>query len=1196
MIFKEIDVAGFKSFADKLEIKFDSGITAIVGPNGCGKSNVADAIRWVLGEQSSKLLRGSSMQDVIFKGTQKRKSLSYCEVSLVFDNTTKIFNIDYDEVVLTRKLYRSGNSEYLINKNNVRLKDITDLLHDSGIGKEGYSIIGQGRVEQIISSKPEDRRGIFEEAAGIAKFKARKIDAERKLERTHENLTRLNDIIAEIERQVGPLKTQSENAKKYLDFKSELKNHEVNLYINQYDSASESRQKIKDVIAGLDQELALREGELNSVIKKYNDNMDALRKFDDDIKSLNEQILNVSLKIQKFSSDNTLLKERINFLNEQVNRSESQANAFSEEISFNEKVTKDNSDKIAELKVELAQMENQEKELTNKYLKIVGELTQSEDANEEANNQVINALERLTDIKANTSKLSTEKDVLLRLNDENQGKINALKEKIVTNEEQINIINRENSDVDEKKSALEEFTANAKNTLADLDFKIRLAERDLGESKTRLQVSTNRKNMISDLQADFEGYAGSVKRLLQDANANSVLSGNIVGVVAQCIKVPARLETAMEVALGSALQNIITKNEDDAKVLINYLKEKKYGRATFLPLNSIKPRNIDSKYMSAIKSNGILGVANTLIEFDTSLSRVFEGLLGATVIAEDLDCAVDLSKKCNYAFKVVTLEGDVINPAGSLTGGSKKSEATNLLSRDREIERLTEEIVALNKKIGELQLNLDKLNYERNNLATEYEAKSKELNSIKVDFAGVFEKRARFEDFNNRLNEEIISIQNEIEKSIIRIKYIEDELKSADELETTLTNARISAGETNKARQEVFDSLKEQKENYNKSTTDLRIKIVSLESDIRALENDNERLEAENKELSDKITFEQKAIETNKKAIKDMFATSEGGANAEKQEKYEKQLEEVRFKVAKLEQGKVDIQEDMKTLDTKRSGLTDNINVLNKKRMTQEMNLQRVDSDLQSMQDRIYEEYSLTYETCLPLKQADYDVSNGYKIVAEIKREINKLGSINVNAIEEYKLVSGRYEEMSEQANDLIKAEEEFKQIISELSNEMTTIFNEKFNIINQNFTKIFSQLFGGGSARLELLESDDPLNAGVDIVAEPPGKKLQAMTLMSGGEKTLTAIAILFAILKLRPMPFCLLDEIEAALDDANITRFANYLKKFSNETQFIVITHRKPTMELADSLYGVTMEEKGVSKIVSVKLADAIKNSTEG
>ena len=1196
MIFKGIDVAGFKSFADKLEIRFDSGITAIVGPNGCGKSNVADSIRWVLGEQSSKLLRGNSMQDVIFKGTQKRKSLSYCEVSLIFDNSNRVFNIDYDEVVLTRKLYRSGNSEYLINKNNVRLKDITDLLHDSGIGKEGYSIIGQGRVEQIISSKPEDRRGIFEEAAGIAKFKARKIDAERKLERSHENLTRLNDIIAEVEKQVGPLKTQSENAKKYLEYKGELKNHEVNLYINQHDSANDARQKINDVIAGLDQELHLREGDLNAVINKYNANMENLRKFDEDIKSSNEQILNISLKIQKFSSDNTLLKERINFLNEQIGRSEGQVSEFLQAIKDNEQKIEGNNNNIEVLKTQLSAMEKQEKELTSKYLKIVGELTLSEDANEEANNQVIDALEKLTEIKANLSKLTTERDVLLRLNNENQAKIDALKEKIVTNEEQIHIINRENGDVDGKKNQLEKNISEAREKLTGLDLKIKVAERELSESKTRLQVATNRKNIIADMQADFEGYAGSVKRLLQDANVNAGINKNIVGVVAQCIKVPAKLETAIEMALGSSLQNIITKNEEDAKVLINYLKEKRYGRATFLPLNSIKPRSIDSRYSNAIKSKGILGIANTLIEFDTSLSRVFEGLLGATVIAEDLNSAVELSKKCNYAFRVVTLEGDILNPAGSLTGGSKKSEVVNLLSRDREIERLIEEIDSLNKIIGDLQLSLDKYNYERNDIASEFEQNIAQLNKINVDFAGVFEKRARYEDFNQRLNEEINALVNDIEQSSIRIKFIDSEIKSIDELESTITNARITAGETNKARLELFDSLKEQKENYNKTTNDLRIKIVSIESQIRSFENDIERLEEENQQLSQKAEVENNAIELNKKAIKEFYASAVGGANAEKQEKQEKLLEEIRFKVSKLEQGKIDIQDDMKNLDGKRSTLMDSINTLNKKRMTQEMNLQKVDSDLQSMQDRIYEEYKLTYESCLPLRQVDYDVTSGYQRVSELKREISKLGSINVNAIEEYKLVSARYEEMSEQANDLMKGEEGLRQTISELSNQMITIFNEKFDIINTNFTKIFSQLFGGGTAKLQLLPNEDPLAAGVEIVAEPPGKKLQAMSLMSGGEKTLTAIAILFAILKLRPMPFCLLDEIEAALDDANITRFANYLKKFSKETQFIVITHRKPTMELADSLYGVTMEEKGVSKIVSVKLSDAIKNASEG
>ena len=1196
MIFKEIDVAGFKSFADKLEIKFDSGITAIVGPNGCGKSNVADAIRWVLGEQSSKLLRGSSMQDVIFKGTQKRKSLSYCEVSLIFDNTSRIFNVDYDEVVFTRKLYRSGTSEYLLNKNNVRLKDITDLLHDSGIGKEGYSIIGQGRVEQIISSKPEDRRGIFEEAAGIAKFKAKKIAAERSLEGTHERLVRLNDILSEVERQVGPLKTQSENAKKYLDFKGELRNHEVNLYINQHENANDARQKINNIIAGIDQELSLREGDLNGVIKKYNNAMESLRKFDEEIKISNEQILNISLRIQKFSSDNTLLRERINFLNEQVSRGEEQARAFRHEILNNEKVISENKKKIDIFKMDLAKMEGQERELTSKYLKVVGELTQSEDANEEANNQVISTLEKLTEIRANLSKLNTEKEVLLRLTKDNEEKIDALKQKIISNEEQINIIIRDNGDVDSKRAELEAFVVDAKNTLADFDFKIRLAERDLAESKTRLQVATNRKHIISDMQADFEGYAGSVRKLLQDANSNSTLNKNIIGVVAKSIKVPAKLETAIEMALGNALQNIITKNEDDAKVLINYLKEKKYGRATFLPMNSIKPRSIDNKHLDTLKMQGILGVASDLIEYDSSLDRIFQGLLGATVIAEDLNSAVSLSKKCGYSFRVVTLEGDIINPAGSLTGGSKKSEVANLLSRDREIERLTKEIQDLNDNINALQLSLDKLNYQRDSLSAEYESKSNQLHKINVDFAGVFEKKARYTDFNERLNEEINSIKNEIEQSAIRIKFIDTEIKSVDELESTLTNARLNADESNKARQELFDSLKEQKENYNKSTTNLRINIVSLESDIRSLENEIERLESENENLTAKVELEESSIANNKKAIKDLYTTTEGGANAQNQEKQERLLEDAKSKVSKLEQAKIDAQEEMKKLDMMRNQLLDNINSLNKKRMTQDMHLQKVDSDLEAMQERIYEEYKLTYETCLDLKQVDYDVESGYKRVAELKREISKLGSINVNAIEEYKLVSERYETMTNEVNDVLKAEEGYREIIAKLSEEMTTIFNEKFDIINAHFSKIFTQLFGGGSARLELLPSDDPLTAGVDIVAEPPGKKLQAMSLMSGGEKTLTAIAILFAILKLRPMPFCLLDEIEAALDDANITRFANYLKKFSKETQFIVITHRKPTMELADSLYGVTMEEKGVSKIVSVKLSDAIKNASEG
>ena len=1192
MIFKKIEMAGFKSFADHREIPFDDGVTAIVGPNGCGKSNVADSIRWVLGEQSSKLLRGQNMQDVIFKGTEKRKSLSYCEVSLYFDNSQRTFNINYDEVVLTRKLYRSGTSEYLINKNPVRLKDIVDLLHDSGIGKEGYSIIGQGRVEQIINSKPEDRRGIFEEAAGIAKFKARKVETERKLERVRENLQRNSDIMSEVERQIGPLKRQSEDAKRALDLKQQLKEHEVNTYIVQYESTSDIKAKISNVIAGIEEELRLRQSELDDLNIKYNDSMEKFHSADDVIKKVNEDILNLSLNLQKINSDNTLYKERVNFINDQIKRSENDVDTFKKELTNNNEEINRINTKVDNLKILLDKLNKDYKEITDKYLQVVNDLTQNEDENKQANNQVIEALEKLTEIKANLSKLTTEKEVLNKSINDNKEKIESILLKIKNNQQIIDEINQTNSSVDVKKADLENKIDNFQKLFNDADLQIKLVEKDLNEAKTNRKLKIDRKNLISTMQADFEGYASSVQKLLKDSGSNAELNKRIVGIVGQLIKVPEKFETAIEVSLGNAIHNVITKNEDDAKNLINYLKDNKYGRATFLPITSMKPKFIDNSLKSELNNKGVLGVASDLINYDKSIEVIINSLLGATVITDNLENAVALAKKVRYSFRIVTLDGDLINPAGSLTGGSKKASVSNLLSRDREIENLKDEIKNLDNEI----VIKEKLYDELSKKIVEYQdglsTNTQLLNNLKIEFASVFEKRARYEEFNQRLNEDMNDLSEQNKQSVIKVNFIDNEISSIDELENTINNARISAGESSKARNDLYDNMKIQKEKYNSEAGEVRVKLASIEQEIVSNQDIIERLTSENTILNGKIEHETSSIEKNKSAIQSILLSLDSTIDVNKLRKQEEKLAENKQKLAELESSKKILQEEVLKLDENRTRLNEVISNLDKKKMTQDMQLQKVDIDLQNMQDRIYEEYKLTYDTCLPFRIPEYNINEGYAKINEIRKEINKIGPINIAAIDDYKAVCERYEFMTEQTNDALKAESELIQIIKDLSNEMVTRFNDQFDKINHNFTKIFSELFGGGSARLELVDNEDPLLAGIDILAQPPGKKLQTMTLMSGGEKALTAIAILFAILKLRPMPFCLLDEIEAALDDANVERFAKYLKRFSQDTQFIVITHRKPTMELADSLFGVTMEEPGVSKIVSVKLSDAVKN----
>lgn len=1193
MIFKKIELAGFKSFADKKDIIFEDGVTAIVGPNGCGKSNVADAIRWVLGEQSSKMLRGKNMQDVIFKGTEKRKSLSYCEVSLFFDNTTRVFNLDIDEIVITRKLYRSGNSDYLLNNNNVRLKDITDLLHDSGIGKEGYSIIGQGRVEQIINSKPEDRRGIFEEAAGVAKFKAKKRETELKLERVRENLTRQSDIMKEVERQIGPLKKQSEDAKKCLELKHNLRHHEINTYIAQYDSTHDIKQNISNVIEGIQEEIDLRQGDLEKLNKKYTIALEKSQTADQALKELNAEILSLSLNLQKLDSDNAILNERINFIKNDIERSQNSVNENEKEIEKQKNIIEDLNKQIYINKTDLQKLNEKYKKLADEYVTITQELTQNEDASEEANIKVIESLEKLTDIKANFSKLTTERNVLENNVKDIQVKIEALENKFSENEKIIDEINATNAGVDVRKNDLENKVKKYKTTYEDLDLKMKLLDKSLHESTTEYKLKVDRYNLIETMKADFEGYASSVQKLLKASKTNLKISENIVGIVGQLIKVPEKYETAIEVALGNAIHNIVTENEKNAQELIDFLKNNQFGRATFLPISSMKERSIDDKYAFILKESGVCGIASELIKYDSKITKVISSLLGATVITENLNQAVNVAKKTNYGFRVVTLEGDILNPVGSMTGGSKKSSAGNLLSRDRELETLRSDITRLKRDIELQAAELDNLSEDYQKAKENFEINDKALNKLNVDFASVFEKRERFEDFNQRLKQEIDEYNQTLITQQNRIKEITTELDSVDKLESIINSNMSKANETTKNYNSKFDAIKKSKEEIANKLSEVRVEIAGKEYTILNLEKEFERITAEINELTYQLTTYNRDIENKKAQIQEIVQANSSKTDLAQIKEQEEDLEECKKQIAQLEEGKKILQETLLEIESNRNTLNQNISALERKKVSQEMQLQKVDIDLQNMQDRIYEEYELTYDTCLQYKVADYDMKEGLSLINDLKKEINKIGPVNINAIDEYKSVCERYEYLTEQTNDALKAEAELVEIINDLSQEMVTRFNDAFNIINQNFSKIFSELFGGGRATLELVDSEDPLEAGIEIQAEPPGKKLQAMTLLSGGEKALTAIAILFAILKLRPMPFCLLDEIEAALDDANVFRFAKYLKKFSQETQFIVITHRKPTMELADRLFGVTMEEPGVSKVVSVNLSDAVKNA---
>lgn len=1191
MNFKQIEMVGFKSFADPIKITFNNGITAIVGPNGCGKSNVADAIRWVLGEQSSKMLRGTSMQDVIFKGTEKRKSMSFCEVSLLFDNSNKIFKSDYEEICITRKLYRSGESEYLLNHTNCRLKDITELLHDSGIGKSGYSIIGQGKVEEIINSKPIDRRAIFEEAAGIAGFKAKKVDAERKLERTRDNLVRITDIVSEIDRQLKPLKHQAEVAKKYLELKEKLKVLEVNAYIYQYDYAAANKAEIEEKINAIVEEMNLRQGKLDQVILDYNNTFEKVNSIDADISGLRDIILNITVQLEKQAGQTNLINEKIQTreqelkrLNEELLKLTENEQGFSQELNSKTSELNLKKNKLTELNKVMEQV-------SVYYEKINSELSQSENEAQETQRKLFETLSKLGDVKAQISALNAEKTTYSEQLKNLEVNVRTVKNKLI--ESRVNVTDCKKV-IEKLNLQKEELNLSINEHLAEqnkLDSEFKQSETNLNNINSNILSLEHRKKMLEDMQREYEGYNGSVKRLLTDAEKNANLKNKIVGVLASLIKVPQNFQSAIEMALGSAVQNVVTFSDDGAKELINYLKQREYGRVTFLPINTIKERYFDNSFRKLLTGPGIFGVASELISYNKNIANIISNLLGATVVVDNINTAVNLAKQSRYSFRIVTLDGDVINPQGSITGGSKKAQVANLLSRETDIELSTKAILKLQTEKEELLKQISNLSNKLAAVNEVIKQKSNSLREVEISFAAESERYEKYNSICLSLEQESNSLSSEVAKTNQIIEGISNEISKISNTENLNENPTTTLEQNNSQ----FTEMRSKRDDYANQITNLKVEIASISSEILSLESDIERIKFA---LSNAVSMREElnsALTENKNNLANLRGMAEqSGVNSTVGVDTEK-LNQTKIEVENLTNQKSTLQSTLRSLEEERMALGVEVNKLQDRKHQQEINLSKIDTDIETLQERVWTEYELTYNTAQDYKVADFDVKQGLQDINKLRREINGLGNVNVNAIEDSKLLEERHGNLYVQAQDLIKAEEDLKQIIKDLSDEMTARFDEAFNQINSNFGVVFKELFGGGSAKLQLVQSEDMLEAGVDIVAEPPGKKLSNITLLSGGEKSLTAIAILFAILRLRPMPFCLLDEIEAALDEANVARFAKYLQRYSEETQFIVITHKKPTMEHADALFGVTMEEKGVSKVVSVKLTDAIKNIEE-
>ena len=1196
--FKEIEICGFKSFADTTRISFDGGITAIVGPNGCGKSNVSDAIRWVLGEQSSKALRGKSMQDVIFAGTEKRKKLSYCEVTLVFDNTQKWFNIDLDEVSLTRKLYRSGESDYMINKKPCRLKDIRDLLYDSGIGKDGYSIIGQGRVDEIIQSKPEDRRAIFEEAAGIAKYKARKTETESRLVRVRDNLSRATDIITEVERRLGPLKRQSEDAKKYLEYRDQLKQMEIDAYVYQFDHAAQTKNEINVKLQGYRDNLNVLTNSLETEQAKYDKSLNEIDQLDKRSAELHNKLLADNINLEKKQGDSRLLNEQTRHLKEQIDRLTAQIDALNLDINQKSAFVKNATALCDDEKKNLNKLHEEAQDLSQKHLNLIDDLTKNETEKEENQRSLIDNLAKLTDIKANLSAYIAKRDTMLENIKNDNEKLSALQAEQANLAEVVKTLSTEVERLNSTKQSKDKSLNQISSQIESLAEQAESLSEAIYAIKTGISNDTNRKNILANLQADFEGYQFAVKRLMQDSKSNSTLNNAIKGVVGNIISVDPKYSTAIEIALGGSIQNIVTKDENDAKTLINYLKQAHLGRATFLPISAVKPRSISASDRQYLNTTGCLGVASELVKCEAVYRSVIDSLLGSTVVCDNLDNAVVLAKRTGYAFRIVTLEGDLLSPQGSMSGGSKKSNDSSLLSKESEIKALEQNIANKTAELRGLEKEYQQVTEKLESLKALNSNESASLQQVNNEF---FSKNASLENNKAKLaqiEEDVFTYQSQIKVATNIVEELNSQINSIDKVELDYAQTQAKVGEFNETNKNAYEELKSRRDEYQEALTSSRIKIASTEEKIKSLETNIESytndintakqsIEKLNSDLMSQMRVYDEAINLNKSKNEN-----------EELENLKQEIEDLNTKISQFEDFKQTLMKELKDLDDKKTVLSGDIAKLNNKIYQEETRLQKVDIDIENMQERIYEEYELTYNDCAQIAHIDeeFDLKNVLININKVKNQINALGYVNINAIEEYKSEGARYEEMSSQVEDLRKAEEDAVNIIKDLSKEMLDKFNTEFEQIQANFTKVFKELFGGGNARLEILPSEDPLTAGIEIIAQPPGKNLSNITLLSGGEKTMTAIAILFAILKLKPMPFCFLDEIEAALDDANIERYAQYLKRFSDETQFIVITHRKPTMEVVDTLYGVTMEEKGVSKIVSVKLSDAVKLSSEG
>jgi chromosome segregation protein SMC, common bacterial type len=1182
MYLKSIEVHGFKAFANKIRFEFDGGITGIVGPNGSGKSNVADAVRWVLGEQSAKQLRGSSMQDVIFSGTETRKPMSFAYVSLTLDNSDHQLPISYDEVTVARRVYRSGESEYLINGSECRLRDVQELFFDTGIGKEGYSIIGQGQIDKVLSGKPEERREIFDEAAGITRVKKRKLQTEKNLAEERQNLARVNDIIAEIEGRLEPLAKQDEKAREYLKLREELRDREVNQFLMEYEKNEVLKKENDEHLNSVTEDLARTTADYENAKDEYDRLLNELEQHREVLSQAKETNAQRKVEAEKGSGERNVLTEQVAALAKQVENTEERIaylHGQIEERAEEQKRYRAKQEEYAKQLAELADAkEAAEAKLGEMKAEIDDRIVREQElralqiANLQNNTELKTELERNNTLleQYNISRAETNAK-LLRFKaeaDEANRKIEEASRELQTIAETVDRMKKESDSRDERIRSLSESIADANARLEDVRKKATLAE-------TRFETLRN-------LAERYEGYAGTVRKVMELKDSRK----GIHGVVADIIQTEERYETAIETALGGNIQNIVVDNTDTAKSLIEQLKRERLGRATFLPLREIRAKK-DEFEDDVFKETGVLGIASELVSTEEQYKEAAAYLLGRFLVVDTIDHAIALEKKYRQKLRVVTLEGELFAPGGAVSGGAFRNSG-NLLGRRREAEESEKEFYERRKEADACERTVTRYRKEREALRNEQEIARGALqekivahNTAEMNLQHVREQNGGLLDTRDQLKKEVANAEAQMEtirennrklqeQIEINEQQSEKDRETADRLHAEMEEIR---GRQDEASAEAVRTLTE----YN-----------GLLQSVEYQRDTGERIERESAQLAKEL----KEAEQNNAEAKREIGEREASIREieERQCELQRDIQNTETQIAELTALAEDITKQNRDFFERRESLSRQMSSLDKEQYRLQNQKEKMEDQLDSLTRYMWDEYGLTYTQACEHRSEEYDNATlNRKAVYELKNKIRGLGNVNVDAIEEYRDAKERYEFLTGQRKDIIDAETTLSGIISALDEEMRKQFTETFEQLKTRFDRVFRELFGGGKTTLSLSEGEDVLEAGVLINVQPPGKKLQNMMQLSGGEKALTAIALLFAILDLKPSPFCLLDEIEAALDDSNVGRFAQYLRKLSGETQFIVITHRRGTMAAAEALYGITMQEKGISTLVSVNLIES-------